>query len=125
MDAGTPTPPHGAPHPALIDRLLVEAVALGEEARAQLLATRERHPQRSLQAGHELGIVTTCLGYSVAWLLEQKAVAAGEIAAAAVPPLADTLASAPPAPERVQPAVIDLGRRTRAFARRIERLAAA
>jgi hypothetical protein len=125
MDAGTPTPPRGAPHPALIDRLLVEAANLGEEARTQLAAARDRSAGRTLQTGHELGIVTTCLGYSVAWLLEQKAVAAGEIAAASAPPLADTLASAPPPAERAQPAVIDLGRRTRAFARRIERLAAA
>jgi hypothetical protein len=124
MDAGPPTPPPTAPTTALIDRLLAEAEALGEEAREQLQTTHGETGLGSLHAQHEFGIVATCLGYSVAWLLDQKAVAAGEIAAAARPELAETLASEPPTPDRVHPAVISLGRRVRAFGRRIERLAA-
>ncbi len=124
MDAGTPTPPATSPTTALIDRLLAEAAELGEEAREQLETARGEAGLGVLHAQRELGIVATCLGYSVAWLLDQKAVAAGEIAVAARPELAETLASEPPTPDRVHPSVIALGQRVRAFGRRIERLAA-
>jgi hypothetical protein len=119
MDAATPPP-----HPALIDRLLEEAAMLGEAARDHIHGARDRGLGR-LHTQHELGVVATCLGYSVAWLLEQKAVAAGEIAAADRPRLAEATAAELPPPDRVEPAVIELGRRVRDFALRIERLAGA
>ena len=124
MDAAPPTPPATSPTTALIDRLLAEATALGEEAREQFETAGADAGLRSLHAQREFGIVATCLGYSVAWLLDQKAVAAGEIAAAARPELAATLASRPPAPDRVPAGVVAIGQRVRAFAHRIERLAA-
>lgn len=127
MAAGSPTPPTTPPNTppttALIDRLLAEAATLGEDARDQLATVRGDTGPGRLHARRELGTVATCLGYSVAWLLEQKAVAAGEIAVAARPELAATLARRPPDPERLPPGVVALGRRVRAFAHRIERLA--
>ncbi|MFP4126875.1 MAG: hypothetical protein ACLFU0_09555, partial [Alphaproteobacteria bacterium] len=96
MGTGTPTPPTTPPSAALIDRLLAEAAALGEDARDELNSVRGEAGPGRLHARRELGTVVACLGYSVAWLLEQKAVAAGEIAAAAPPELAATLAGQPP-----------------------------
>lgn len=124
MGAGTPTSPAESPTTALIDRLLAEAAALGEDARDELATVRDDKGLGALHARHELGIVATCLGYSVAWLLEQRAVAAGAFVAAARPELAAPLASRAPDPDRVPPGVVALGRRVRAFAHRIERLAA-
>lgn len=113
-------------HPAVLDRLLAEAARIGEDARDVL--------QRDVGAGlgaidrlrtqHELGVVVSCLGFAVAWLLEQKAVAAGELAKASPPPLASALARPRLAPERIDPVVLALGDRARAFGARIERLAA-
>lgn len=124
MHAGTRSPPAEPLTTALIDKLLAEATALGDEARAQMEAASAHLGAGQPAAQHEFGVVATCLGYSVAWLLDQRAVATGELAAARRPDLAETLASAPPTPERVSPAVVALGRRVRAFGRRIERLAA-
>ncbi len=123
MDGERPTT--RCPHPALIDRLLAEAADLGDEARLRLEGERGRHRAAGLHARHELGIVATCLGFSVAWLLEQKAVGAGEIDAASASPVGEHAGTELPEPGVVDPGLIELGRRTRAFARRIERLAGA
>jgi hypothetical protein len=113
------------PHPALIDRLLGEAAALGEEARTRLEQPVDARGMAYLHAQRELGVVATCLGFSVAWLLEQKAVAAGELEAASDPPLAGAVGAPAPDPALVDDGIVALGTRVRAFAERIERLAAA
>ncbi len=113
--------------PALLDRLLDEAATLGEAARDALLAPKVSGGDalEALRTQHEIGVIATCLGYCVAWLLEQKAVAAGEIVRASPPPLRAELERPRPDPLAVDPFVADIGERTRAFGARIERLAAA
>ncbi len=117
----------GAVEAALLDRLLAEAATLGEAARDALLAERTRRadPLHGLRTQHELGVIATCLGYAVAWLLEQKAIAAGEIDRASPPPLRAQLDRPRPDPLAVDPFVADIGEQVRAFGARIERLAAA
>ncbi|MFW5681056.1 MAG: DUF1465 family protein [Pseudomonadota bacterium] len=125
-----PSPNDEAPVPVLVttdfvDRLLAEAAGLAEMTRDLVVQPAEL-PARGLDRLHdqvEIGRLTTCLAHCVAWLLEQKAVAAGEIERATRPPLARIIDEPQPDPLAVSPYVVDVGHRVRAFARRIDRLA--
>ena len=125
MDALPPCAPTDPVRTALLDRMLEEAACLGEEARDHIgRRSAGIAPEATLRIRHEIGVIATCLGYSVAWLLEQKAVLAGEIAGASPTPLAVHANATPPDAAEVGLPLADLGRRTRAFGRRIHRLAA-
>ncbi len=109
----------------LLDRLLAEAATMGEQARTHLSGVQHADPSlRALRTHHELGVIAACLGFSVAWLLEQKAVLAGERVVAAPTPVHDQASQPTPDPSDVDPAIAALGARARAFGLRIHRLAA-
>lgn len=110
----------------LVDRLLEEAARIGEAARDQLTDLRpDLPPVAKLRAQQEIGLIATCLGFSVAWLLEQKAIAQGELdAATAGGEIAVHATSPDPDPMVVGAELAALGREARAFGRRIHRLAA-
>jgi hypothetical protein len=108
-----------------VDRLLAEAAGLAETTRDLLedpLAPRASGLDR-LHDQLEIGRLATCLAHCVGWLLEQKAVAAGELDRATPPPLTEVLDTLHPDPLAISAHVVAVGHRVRAFARRIDRLA--
>ncbi|MEO1090260.1 MAG: hypothetical protein AAFX81_06490 [Pseudomonadota bacterium] len=113
--------------PALLDRLLDEAAGLGEAARdAIVLQTHatEAPPMERLRNQHELSVIASHLGFSVAWLLEQKAILAGELDRAGPPDDLRTELARPAADATdLDPHISGIGERTRRFAERISRLA--
>lgn len=120
-------PHHAAIHNALLDRLLAEAASLAEEARdaVEITAATRRRSLQGLRTQQELGVIATGLAHCVGWLLEQKAIAAGELTHATPPPLEAELGRPRPDPLAIDPYVADLGERVRAFVVRIDRLATA
>ena len=64
----------------LLDRMLAEALALAEDARAYLVTSSDDLPEHlRLIEIREMSRLTSRVGYVVAWLLACRAVAAGEI----------------------------------------------
>ncbi|MFW5835100.1 MAG: DUF1465 family protein [Pseudomonadota bacterium] len=108
-----------------VDRLLAEAAGLAEATRDVVTERQDRTPSGldRLRDQVEIGRLATCLAHCVGWLLEQKAVAAGEIERATHPPLEEVLDQLHPDPLAISPCVVDVGQRVRAFAGRIDRLA--